>query len=150
MNPPSCISEPVILTTGNRKYPWRFRDDWEIRVGKDCGNHDFRDAQGRVWLSFRGTVMIVRAGYAWDGASCAPDFPAVLAASGAHDALCQFRRVPCFPLSKSEIDGIFRGLMSRSFLPRWIYWVAVRLFGDIYAGLAPAPECASCGLPHGR
>jgi hypothetical protein len=149
MKPISRTPAQISRTT-NPKYPYTFAKEWVVDTGKECGNHYFRDAEGRVWLSFRGRLMTISAGYSWDGASCAPDFPAVLAASGAHDALIQFRHVPCFPLTKHEIDRVFRGLMSRNFIPRWIYWAAVRVFGGIYAGLAPSPKSASCGLTHRR
>lgn len=143
------LSKPRIVVTPGGRYPYTFEKDWSLRADRDLGNHDFQDEFGNVWLEFRGTIVTIKARYAWDGASCAPDFEAVLAASGVHDALCQFRDVPCFPLSKGDIDGAFRSLIPRKFLPRWIYWGAVRLFGGVYHAINPTSGSGSCGLPHG-
>lgn len=132
------------------RFDYVLTSDYEVRVPWECGNHDFKDAKGRVWLSMRGKLVIVRKGYAWDGATMAPDLPGVVLASCIHDALLQFRDVPCFPLSKAQIDKVFRDEMPPRLAVRWIYWGAVRAFGGIYGAVRKPPAGATCGLPHGR
>ena len=111
------------------------------------GEHDFRDTEGRCWLQIRGSVIHIREGYAWDGATCAPDFPDVIVASLCHDVLCQFREVPCFPLTKSQIDNIFRDLMPSTFYFRWVYWGTVRALGGVFSKVTGGLEKGlSCGL----
>jgi hypothetical protein len=130
------------------KYDYVLTSDLVRRLPWELGNHDFCDESGNVWLQFRGRLAIVRSGYAWDGASCAPDFPDVIVASCLHDALCQFRDVPCFPLSKSQIDRAFLDEMPQRFVFRRIYWGAVRLFGGVYATFAGKNPPGKCLLPH--
>lgn len=141
----------TVSYTRARKWDYVLTSDLPVITPWELGNHDFRDEFGNVWLQTRGKLLVVKKGYAWDGASCAPDFADVLPASCAHDALIQFRDVVCFPLSKAQIDKVFRDLMPRRFLARWIYWGAVRAFGGVYAAaVTPAAKAGTCGLPHDR
>lgn len=144
------LETPRIRKNPDSKYPYTLVRDWPLKLAKDCGHHDFRDAAGRVWLEFRGTIAIVKEGYSWNGASCAPDFESVIPASAAHDAFCQFLNTPCFPLTKAEVDRAFLDLMPRGFVFRHVYWAAVRAFGGVYARFSGSPDPTSCGLPHGR
>lgn len=135
--------------TQHPDYDYVLTSDLERRLPWELGNHDFCDDKGRVWLQFRGRLAVVKAGYAWDGASCAPDFPDVIVASCLHDALCQFLHVPCFPLSKLQVDRAFLDEMPRRFVFRRIYWGAVRVFGGVYAAVKrQKPTAGSCSLPH--
>lgn len=143
------ILNPISYTK-HPKYDYVLTHDLRVRVDKYLGSHDFQDEFGRVWVEVRGYTITIKAGYAWDGASMAPDFESVIAASCVHDAGCQFLKVTCFPLSKGEVDGIFLQMMPRKFRLRWIYWGAVRVFGGVYAALSTHDAPASCGLPHGR
>lgn len=140
--------KPVTYTR-HPQYDYVLTSDLVRRLPWELGNHEFQDENGQVWLEMRGRVAIVRAGYAWDGASCAPDFPDVVIASCLHDALLQFHHVPCFPLTKAQIDRAFLDEMPRGFLFRRIYWAAVRAFGGLYAAAAGETPTGSCGLPHG-
>lgn len=146
MNP--RILNPVSYTKHPR-YDYVLDKDLVVWVPHDLGAHDFCDEFGNLWLEFRGHTMTVKKGYAWDGSSMSPDFPAVIAPSCVHDCLLQFRRVSCFPLSKCHCDDIFRDLMPSRFLLRWVYWGAVRAFGGAYAAATGGRDTSgSCGLPH--
>lgn len=141
----------TVSYTWARKWDYVLTSDLPVITPWELGNHDFRDEFGNVWLETRGKLLVVKKGYAWDGASCAPDFKDVILASCVHDCLIQFRGVVCFPLSKAQIDKVFRDLMPRRFLARWIYWAAVQAFGGVYAALSRKPKPpVSCGLPHDR
>jgi len=111
----------------------------------------FQDRTGvtRLIVTTDGSITVTK-GYAWDG--CTPklcvfdiqvgvpdgvvDFrtrkPKTYYASLVHDALYQF--VPDgLPLTRAQADRCFLRLMAESgFAPRWIYYVAVRLFGDLF------------------
>jgi hypothetical protein len=140
VNPVTYLKHP--------KYDYVLTSDLERRLPWELGNHDFCDEKGRVWLQFRGRLAVVKKGYAWDGASCAPDFPDVIIPSCLHDALLQFADAPCFPLSKSQIDRAFLDEMPQRFVFRRIYWGAVRLFGGVYATFAGKNPPGKCLLPH--
>jgi hypothetical protein len=133
---------------------WRYRLEenytWESRhpFERDLV---FRDKNGavRFLVSRSGTLTITR-GYSWDGCTpkfCVWDFsfgtpdgvvnaktgrPKTYFASLVHDVGYQF--LPDgLPLKRREIDGFFLTLMTASdFGPRWIYWLAVRLFGGLF------------------
>jgi hypothetical protein len=140
----------TVSYTRHPKWDYTLTSDLPIITPWELGNHDFQDEFGNVWLETRGKLAIVKRGYAWDGASLAPDFKDVILASCAHDALLQFRDVPCFPLSKAQVDKIFRDLMPYRFAARWIYWGAVYLFGGAYSKLTGPGPRGSCGLTHRR
>lgn len=132
------------------KWDYVLTSDLERRMPWELGNHDFYDSTGILRLQFRGRLAIIRSGYAWDGASCAPDFPDVIVASCLHDALLQFAGVPCFSLSKAQIDRAFLDEMPARFVFRRVYWGAVRAFGGVYAAVYGSKPSGSCGLPHDR
>ena len=79
-----------------------------------------------------------RQGYAWDG----PSGPTIdtensLRASLVHDALYQAIRAGGLPFSaRRHADRVFRNLLCEdgmSWLRRWVWYFAVRLFGGRYA-----------------
>lgn len=111
----------------------------------------FEDRSGKRRLEIHpdGTAKVL-AEYAWDG--CTPKFalwdillgipdgvpntktkrPKAYYASLMHDALYQFLDVG-LPISRASADRIFLELLTRDdFGPRWIYFVAVRVFGGIF------------------
>lgn len=110
----------------------------------------YRDRSGTVRLILeRGGRITVTRGYAWNGCSpklCLFDIlvgtpdgvvhagtgrPKTYYASLVHDALYQFMRVDA-PVRRAEADGCFLRLMAASeFLPRRIYWAAVRVAGGL-------------------
>ena len=110
----------------------------------------FFDKKRRVRLIVeKGGRITVTSGYTWNGCSpkiCFFDFligtpegvvyavterPKTYYASMVHDALYQF--LPDgLPLKRRHADKYFLSLLAESeFAPRWIYWVAVRMFGWI-------------------
>jgi len=84
---------------------WRFvlEKPLTIRFPLDWwGKYQLADDEGRVWSKVDGRDWTIVAGYAWDGASFAINFPSTLAASAWHDAAGQFRHLPCIA---SELPG---------------------------------------------
>jgi len=113
----------------------------------------FSDKDGKVRLIMEkdGRITVTK-GYAWDG--CTPKIcffdiligtpdgvvhsgtekPKTYYASLIHDALYQF--LPNMPKDKPvtrwDADAFFLRLMKETeFAPRWIYWLAVRVFGGL-------------------
>lgn len=87
-------------------------------------------------------AVTVRAGFEFDGASFAPDgkrdpvtrLPRMYYPALVHDALYVF--LPSTPLSRAEIDRIFREMMhAAGFRPAWLYFVAVRSLGGLFVRL---------------
>jgi len=108
----------------------------------------FRDASGSVRLVVEtsGRITVMR-GYSWNG--CSPKFclldiligtpdgvvnvdtgkPKAYYASLVHDALYQFLLLDQ-SLKRRHADGFFLRLLGESaFAPRYVYWLAVPLFG---------------------
>lgn len=94
----------------------------------------FRDRHGVEWMRLSPTVggktlMTIREGYSWDGATLVPDFGLYLETL-VHDVFYQFRLTEHFPFSRRECDDAFLDLMKLSkFRLRYIYWQGVRRFG---------------------
>lgn len=107
----------------------------------------------RLVVERDGRITVTR-GYAWDG--CTPKFcifdiligvpdgvvhartgrPKTYYASLIHDALYRF--LPNgLPLTRVHANRFFLRLMEESeFAPRWIYWIAVWLFGGLFRRVA--------------
>ncbi len=132
---------------------WLYRLDrahaWDSGVPTDKDRFFF-DRKGRLRLVVEQSGKItITAGYSWNGCDpkvCFLDVlwgtpdgvvhaktgrPKTYFASLIHDALYQF--LPAgLPYTRKQVDAMFLGLMAESdFRPRWIYWSAVRLFGDL-------------------
>lgn len=129
-----------------RNYTW----DSPLRVGEDLV---FRDEKNTVRLIIEADgKLTVMKGYTWNG--CSPKFclldlcvgtpdgvvhektgrPKTYYASMVHDALYQFLRTGS-PVKRSQADTCFLMLMGKSeFLLRYVYWIAVRLFGWLVWG----------------
>ena len=114
---------------------------------------EFRDQNGKLRLVIgRDGMITVKKGYSWDG--CTPKIcffdiligtpdgvvhrvsgkPKTYYASLVHDALYQF--LPEIPgiahLTRRDADDFFFRIMEEyEFAPRWIYWLAVRMFGGL-------------------
>ena len=125
--------------------------EWDVgpAVAEDAA---FRDKTGTTRLILRRpSTIIVTEGYAWDGCSpkiCVFDIligtpdgvidsttrqPKTYYASLVHDALYQF--LPNgLPFTRAQADGCLLRLMEQTgFAPRRIYWLAVRVFGSLFA-----------------
>jgi len=138
-----CKDGAAWLYRLERNYSW----DSGVAVPADL---IFRDAKGRVRLVIETTGrMTVMRGYSWNG--CSPKFclfdiligtpdgvvhlgtgrPKAYYASLVHDALYQFLPLSA-PLTRADADRVFLRLLAESnFVPRRLYWLAVRLFGWI-------------------
>jgi hypothetical protein len=124
-----------------RNFTW----DSDHRVPQDLV---FRDKDGTVRLVIEtsGCITVMR-GYSWNG--CSPKFclldiligtpdgvvnvdtgkPKTYYASLVHDALYQFLLLD-EAIKRRHADRFFLRLMGEaSFAPRYVYWLAVRLFG---------------------
>lgn len=133
---------------------WRFRLEESHQWASGHPFPDdlvFRDKDGgvRMLVSRSGLLTITRH-YAWDGCTpkfCVWDFsigipdgvvhaesghPKTYYASLVHDVCYQF--LPDgLPLKRREVDRFFLTLMTKyDFGPRWVYWIAVRLFGGFF------------------
>lgn len=131
------------------RWVFRLEADYVRPLGRTFARDlDFHDKTGVVRLRLRrdGT-LVIPAGYAWDG--CTPKVvvwdlvlgtpdgvvstrtgrPKAWQGSLVHDALYQF--LPCgLPLTRAEADRIFLEILREdNFAPRWVYYVAVRIFG---------------------
>ena len=84
--------------------------------------------------------LTINKGYAWDGASGAPDWKTVMRAALVHDALYQMlRNTPHPQLEKKErekirkaADELFREIMHTDGTPSffvWLFYKGVRTFG---------------------
>lgn len=132
----------------NRLGLWIYRLDRELVVQTDLTDRPFKARWLRV--DREGTITIP-AGYAWDG--CTPKLsffdlfvigtpdgiiqvktglPRTGRGSLVHDALYQY--MAWHEFSRAEVDRLFLDLMRRDdFLLSRAYWLAVRLFGGLFA-----------------
>ncbi len=138
---PFCKNSVSWLYRLERNFSW----DSGLPIESDAA---FKDKTGIVRLILEKDGRItVTSGYAWNGCSpkfCAFDIlfgtpegvvdsrtgkPKTYHASLIHDALYQF--VPDgLPLKRSDADRCFLRLMEETgFMPRHLYYAAVRLFG---------------------
>ena len=121
---------------------WKFKLDQELThetVAEPAPAFD------HAWLSIEpidGAVRLrVRAGYAWDGCTWAPDLSGTRFASCLHDAIYQFAE-PIAAASGWSVravlrwgDRIFKERMRADGAARWVVWLytlAVRLLGYAY------------------
>lgn len=101
----------------------------------------FKDTDGNVWMEITRYSIIIHKKYAWDGCTPkrwfgiwwgTPDFKKTIIASLIHDALLQFSSTKHFPLSRKEVDSIFKELLRKNnFSLYHLYYLGVR-FGSKY------------------
>lgn len=130
----------------SKKYRYVLLKDLSISFqGMDMGRHLFADQNGRAWLEIDKDTWTIKSGYAWDGASMAPDFPRCLLGTLIHDVGYQFLKVPCFPLTRIEVDRLFDAVMVfKKFALSWIYSRAVMVFGGLHSKFGGKKPHASC------
>lgn len=97
----------------------------------------FSDKNGKVWLKITQYSIIISKDYAWDGCTPkrwwgvwwgTPDFEDTRLASLVHDALLQFHQTKHFPISRDEIDNIFKSILYKNdFILRDLYYSGVRV-----------------------
>lgn len=138
----------------NEDYSWQsgyeFKQDYEFRDDK-------KDNKLRMTIGKDGKITIMK-GYSWDG--CTPKFslidllvigtpdgilsdktgkPKAYYASLVHDALYQF--LPDLPddnkiYTRKMADDIFLQILEDAkFMPRKLYWLAVRIFGGLFMNM---------------
>lgn len=133
---------------------WRYTTLRTTRIVLDTGIDEtisFRDRNGVEWMriapwfanpdllpppSIRVSLLSIRDGYSWDGATMVPDGGLYLETL-VHDALYQFRLTEHFPLTRRECDDAFLDLMKLGRFPRplaLVYWRGVRMFGGAFKG----------------
>lgn len=119
-------------------------------------DYEFTDGAGKVWLRIlQSGIGIITKGYASDGCSPKIRIPFTKSAMGPwdgkvnkktklpeaaegffpHDALYQFLDHPDMPLSRHEMDAIFRNELLSTHFPRWrayLYYYAVKYLGGVY------------------
>lgn len=92
---------------------------------------DIEDVDEFAWVA--DGLIKVRKGYAWDGATCAPDWEWVMIPALVHDTLYQLIRENYLPQDRRrDVDVVFLELMverkPRSVMP-YLFYFAVRWFG---------------------
>lgn len=124
------------------KWRFKFSRDYALFLTFNTGIHaEFYDKNEKHWMTIDGNIIIIKAGYAWNGCSpkrClfgqwvgTPDYKQTILASGIHDALCQFFNCEHFLLDKYTVDLIFYHIMKRKeFHLTDIYYGAVNKFGN--------------------
>ena len=120
------------------KYKYILEEDFHYQLEGIRLEKDFmgKDKKGRLWVFItQNGILGILKGYAWDGATLAPDYPEIYEATLVHDALYQFLERG-MPLSRKQIDDIFLKMMeNQNFKYAKIYYRAVRLFGGIFVKL---------------
>jgi len=134
------------------KWLYELEKDFTWNSGKAVAkDYEFADPKGNVRLIIKADGAItVPKGYAWDGCTpkvCLLDVlvgvpdgavhvrtgkPKTYHASLIHDALYQFLDSG-LPYSRGDADDFFLNLLTENgFIPRYVYYWAVRLFGGVF------------------
>ncbi len=147
---------PVVhpFTFERRPGKWKFilTSPLQITFPKDYwGKHEFADEKNCVWAKAEARDWTISKGYAWDGASCAPDFPETIAASCWHDAAGQFRHLPCIQtaLSGGVWNHRFAEIIESQGAPKiaTLYYIGLTLGNPVYSllgklfGKKPSGRC---------
>jgi hypothetical protein len=67
--------------------------------------------------------LIIKKGYAWDGASCFPDLNSIIKPSLVHDALYQLlRHRHLSPDYKDKADRLLQDMCKKSGMSTWMAW----------------------------
>ena len=122
---------PASERTGKWKYRLLRDCTWvfDEPVFEDDGSvYQFHDADHRLWMTYDAFSQTLHKGYAWDGATCAPDGVS-MDATPPHDGDYQFcKAVGCPPfLTKWFSDGKLFACLGKGC--RIAFWLGVRLGG---------------------
>lgn len=122
-------------------YKYQLADAWSYQT--PIVGYDVRTSHADPWvsLSARG-LLIVRAGYAWDGPSGPTiDSPCFMRGSLAHDALYQLMREGALPMTcRGAADELLRAICIEDGMSRvraWYVYQAVRRFAEGAASPGP-------------
>lgn len=149
------MREPIIDTTGDKQWPCRLSQNWEIWLPRSVGDwlareYEFGDS-GRTWVragSFYNCSRVsIAEGYTFDGCSCWRDghrLPACLL----HDALRQAVIEDCqCPWTRADADRAFDWALGECGVGRFERWMMYRavagLTGRLYSALKRygSPSC---------
>ena len=82
--------------------------------------------------------LFIQKGYAWDGATCWPDFDSIMRGSLVHDALYQLIRLGYIdPIRRKDADKLLRQMcLEDGMMPfhAWLVYTGVRLFARAKKG----------------
>lgn len=117
------------------KYKYILKEDYHYDLGIKLQKSFVGMSEGKAYMTISPAgILTVFEGYAWDGATLAPDYAEIYYATLVHDALYQF--LPNTPMSRKAIDDIFLKMMQENnFKYAKIYYRAVRWFGGIFVAL---------------
>lgn len=76
---------------------WKYRRTTELHLKTSIRGYSCQTEYITLWDDGR---LILRKGYAWDGATCCPDVPEIMRGSAGHDALYQLISLGAIPPSK--------------------------------------------------
>lgn len=126
----------------SRRSKWKYvLDEPLVDTAAPRAPADFDNAWLRIRAATADSTISIRAGYAWDGCTMAPDWRGTQAASCLHDAIYQFAEAiaAAWGWRLARVlrwgDDLFRARMRRDGAPpvvRWLYYWAVRLLGMTY------------------
>ena len=123
--------------TGLRPWRYRVREEIAFLVDGWRRNATVHGQDGTclaVWQAW-GMVTILP-GYAFDGATCAPDIAKLMPAVVLHDLLCQCCQVPGFPMRRAEADlCFFREAEKTAPVLAAIYYAGIRAGGGVHRAL---------------
>lgn len=136
----------------NRKYRFILLKDVTLEVPMLAGRTariSFRDVRQKEWARVSGSKLIMRAGYAWNGATpcfwflfCwvgTPTPPPVVLPTLVHDICFQFLLCANWPIPFKEANDLFLALLKiHDFRLANTYYGAVRDFGSRFTGEYPA------------
>jgi hypothetical protein len=116
------------------------------------GDYGIFDAKGETQLSIvHRHFLSILPGYAFDGATYAPDVKKLMKAVALHDFLCQaaLQHPENWPISRAQADREFllEGLITAPILAR-IYYAGIRVGGLLHRTLfPPGPEDSLTIIP---
>jgi hypothetical protein len=114
-------------------YKYQLAEDYYVRVPIK----GYSVAADFLYLDPSG-MLVIKRGYAWDGATGAPDFKVVMRGSLVHDALYQLMRLGKIPKTyKTIADRVFKLICEEAgaySITAEIYWRGVDIFGKLGLG----------------
>lgn len=117
------VVKPFQFKEQKGKWKYVLTSPLKITFPKDYwGPHWFADKDGKIWSTTDQRDWTIREGYAWDGATLAPDFKETIAASCWHDAASQFRHLLC--ISTALSGGVWNARFAEIIRAQGAPWLA--------------------------
>lgn len=76
---------------------WKYRLTADLHLSTSVRGVSCKTEYITIWDDGR---LILKTGYAWDGATCCPDVPEIMRGSAGHDALYQLLSIGAIPKQK--------------------------------------------------